>query len=665
MKAILYAVRCAHGEASQSRKELAWRYGALASVPSESGKRQQKRLGQRQRQWQWRTSVSIDADIAFWRTRGEAAAGLWLAAPALSFGQAQRLKHLLEQESITSATTPEQELSSLISGRSGFPFANLTLQYVDLRSLPEAVFFDETLYRRFMDMLAGRLLLPDDAMALAEYHGFSFADTKSLLRYVQLGWLRGDLTLEAGVSWAGVRWVAAKPGGWRSVVRRLLDGSGLNVGKGAREGSHMACRRCGSERLHRTDCPHCGQDCRYCEECLTMGRVKSCSPLISGVVAKRTDLSDAVGTGGLESFVEPWGLSDAQAAASRAGLAFLGRPAPAGSSEPEAFLIWAVTGAGKTEMIFPFLAAILAKGGRALVATPRKDVVLELSPRIRTAFAEARVVTLYGGSDQRWDEGDIVIATTHQLLRYRHAFDLVVIDELDAFPFHNNPMLNDAARHACKPYGKYILLSATPPAEMQRAVLRGRLSHVKVPVRYHRHPLPVPSTLAGLSLRRMLAARRLAKPLLKAVQASLLREAQLFVFVPGIAFVDPLTALLRRYFSCEIRGTSSKDPNRAEKVAAFREGKTRVLVTTTILERGVTVPKSDVIVLDADSRLFDEASLVQMAGRAGRSKLDPAGKVLFASRDRTQSQARAIRQIRSMNRLARRRGYLIEDRRGR
>ncbi|MNI70173.1 hypothetical protein D3C73_1259680 [compost metagenome] len=70
------------------------------------------------------------------------------------------------------------------------------------------------------------------------------------------------------------------------------------------------------------------------------------------------------------------------------------------------------------------------------------------------------------------------------------------------------------------------------------------------------------------------------------------------------------------------------------------------------------MPKSDVYILDADSELFDEASLVQMAGRSGRSKDDPCGSVWLASPEWTISQRRAIAQIRSMNKVAEKNGYL-------
>jgi late competence protein required for DNA uptake (superfamily II DNA/RNA helicase) len=65
--------------------------------------------------------------------------------------------------------------------------------------------------------------------------------------------------------------------------------------------------------------------------------------------------------------------------------------------------------------------------------------------------------------------------------------------------------------------------------------------------------------------------------------------------------------------------------------------------------------------LDADSDLFDEASLVQMAGRAGRSKDDPAGRVVFASPQWTRSQRGAISQIRTMNKIARSKGFISKE----
>jgi competence protein ComFA len=329
------------------------------------------------------------------------------------------------------------------------------------------------------------------------------------------------------------------------------------------------------------------------------------------------------------------------------------------------FLIWAVTGAGKTEMIYPLIAHEVAAGRKVLVATPRRDVVLELLPRMQRAFPERTLIALYGGSEQRWDNAEITLATTHQLLRFRHRFDLAVIDELDAFPFHNNPMLQYAARMTVRPGGRTIYLSATPPATMQQQVKAGRLPCARVPVRFHRHPLPVPWLLRIPPLAKWVKAGRMPRKLKHMLDRSLERGAQLFLFVPQIRGVLPLVELLRRVYPGEaIEGTSSQDEERAEKVQGLRGKAIRILVTTTILERGVTIPKSDVFVLDAGAGLFDEAALVQMAGRAGRSLDDPAGYVVFAAAELTRSQVGAVRQIRRMNRLALRKGFLLEKKAG-
>jgi competence protein ComFA len=261
--------------------------------------------------------------------------------------------------------------------------------------------------------------------------------------------------------------------------------------------------------------------------------------------------------------------------------------------------------------------------------------------------------------------GSITLATTHQLLRCHEAFDLVLIDELDAFPYHNNPMLLYAAAKSRKPDGVTVLLSATPPPDLQRQAAYNRLPHARVPVRFHRHPLPVPIRVAANTLPYWLHKEAIPKRVLALIKHSVDRGAQLFVFVPYISDVEGLVKLFRDSASLlglpleAVEGTSSKDPARSDKVIAFRNRTIRLLVTTTILERGVTVPKSDVFVLSADNPQFDSAALVQMAGRAGRSADDPYGYVYFAGKEMTISQRDAIRQIRRMNTIAKRKGYLL------
>ncbi|MBJ6361922.1 DEAD/DEAH box helicase family protein [Paenibacillus sp. MAHUQ-46] len=518
-----------------------------------------------------------------------------------------------------------------------------------------------------------------------------------------------------GASWDALLQLAAHRGRLRLSSAIAAAAAGRQRGASSlalawpRQRRSGRCRRCGSGAAHmrRTPCAACGRMCAYCEACLGMGRARECGLLVLGSPAPgqepATALPVATPSAPSAAWSSPhadrplvpladrlrhWGLSPAQLAAAGEALRFIeaaaagqtagnGRllpfyrqlaarfgftPSAQAPSEPgpREFLLWAVTGAGKTEMIFPLIESTLQRGGRALLATPRRDVVLELDPRIRKAFPGYSVVTLYGGSSQRWETGHITLSTTHQLYRFEAAFELVIIDELDAFPYLGDEQLYFAARKAGKPVGARVLLSATPPEELQRAASRGRLAHARVPVRYHRHPLPVPLLLRIPGTAELISRNRVPDKLVQALRHSLSREAQLFVFVAKIRHVEPMCHLLRRFLKgVAIAGTSSVDPERTEKVQLFRKREIRLLVTTTILERGVTVPRSDVFILDAGAGLFDAASLVQMAGRAGRSGDDPFGKVYFCSPDKTRSQTSAVRQITAMNRFARKRGYLL------
>lgn len=490
------------------------------------------------------------------------------------------------------------------------------------------------------ERLRGRQLLAAEAEAL-------LADTSPQLASVwraaaQLAHLCGRLSITAALEGPATR-------------RQRLTWLG-------RAHSAPRCRRCGSFAGQRVPCAACGlAACAYCEACLALGRSRACALLLRsaapGAVPRRGEAPRGTAIVPTEGGLARWGLSPAQSAAAAAALAFLARPP--GGDGPGRFLLWAVTGAGKTEMIFPLLQYILERGGRALVATPRRDVVLELAPRLAKAFPDISLATLYGGSTERWKDAQLTLATTHQLMRFYQGFDLVIIDELDAFPYHNDPMLAHAAATSCKPDGHFVYLSATPPARLQREAAQGKLTHAKVPVRFHRYPLPVPRLLKMPTVAECIRKRELPATLKKSIQTSLLREAQVFVFVTRIAQIEAFVHLMRRMFpKIHIEGTSSQDPDRASKVIAFRERTIRLLVTTTILERGVTIPRSDVFILDADNGLFDEASLVQMAGRAGRSMDDPAGRVVFASSRRTRSQVKAVAQIQKMNTIARRKGYL-------
>jgi competence protein ComFA len=321
-------------------------------------------------------------------------------------------------------------------------------------------------------------------------------------------------------------------------------------------------------------------------------------------------------------------------------------------------LVWAVCGAGKTEVLFKGIEQALEKGGRVCIATPRTDVVLELTPRLQAAFPTIEVASLYGGSEDRHKYAPLTIATTHQLLRFYQAFDTMIVDEVDAFPYSVDETLQHAVQQARKPGSSLIFLTATPSQKWQRECRSGKRNFVTIPARYHRQPLPVPTFVwCGNWEKRLNTNHRLPGNLLLWTKQRLDAGKQALIFAPRIAYMEKLLPLFQKLHPL-IQAVHAEDPDRKEKVKKMRNKEVPILVTTTILERGVTFPNIDVAVLGAEDQIFTESALVQIAGRAGRSAQFPKGDVVFFHNGKTEAMVRAHKQIVMMNKEGSKRGLL-------
>ena len=100
---------------------------------------------------------------------------------------------------------------------------------------------------------------------------------------------------------------------------------------------------------------------------------------------------------------------------------------------------------------------------------------------------------------------------------------------------------------------------------------------------------------------------------------------QIFIFTPTIDLSVKVYKFLRLFFRNGYY-INSHSENRDEIIKKFRVKKYRYLVTTAVLERGVTVKDLQVIVYHADHPIYDSYSLIQIAGRAGRKKEAPEGE---------------------------------------
>ena len=314
-------------------------------------------------------------------------------------------------------------------------------------------------------------------------------------------------------------------------------------------------------------------------------------------------------------------------------------------------LLWAVTGSGKTEMVFPVIHLVLSQGGRVCLTSPRIDVCRELYPRVDAAFQDEQVLLLYGNSKEKYRYSDLTICTTHQMLHFYQAFDLIIVDEIDAFPYEGNPMLQFALKNALKPQGRLIYLTATPPNHLLQEVQQ-TFAIEKSPLRFHQRPLIVPECLWYNRWAQASNSRFYFKKFCRMV-LELLKDNHVLVFCPSIAFMERLTKQTQAYFIEEqVASVSSIDAFREEKVQKMREQKYQVLFTTTILERGVTFENLSVIVMGANHPVYTKSSLVQIAGRVDRKGDYRRGRVIFFHNQKTKSMRQACREIKEMNQLA-------------
>ncbi|WP_156010111.1 DEAD/DEAH box helicase [Streptococcus ruminantium] len=394
------------------------------------------------------------------------------------------------------------------------------------------------------------------------------------------------------------------------------------------------CFRCGTPFEEEYQLPN---GAFYCRACLLLGRVRSDEKLYyfpQRDFPKNTCLR---WKGRLTNWQQT--ISDALCA---------------NVEKRQATLVHAVTGAGKTEMIYHTVASVIDSGGAVCLASPRIDVCIELYKRLQQDFSVP--ISLLHGESEAYFRTPMVIATTHQLLKFYRAFDLLLIDEVDAFPYADNPVLYRAVDNAVKPDGVQVFLTATSTDQLEKKIKAGKLERLSLPRRFHGNPLVVPQKIWFSQFEQYLKKGRLTPKLAKVIQHQRKTGYPLLIFVPEIGKGMEFTKVVKKAFPNENIGfVSSQTENRLEIVEGFRNKNITILISTTILERGVTFPCVDVFVIQANHYLYSSSSLVQIAGRVGRSQERPTGLLHFFHEGSTRAIEKSIAEIKQMNKEA---GYV-------
>ncbi|MFY3791561.1 DEAD/DEAH box helicase [Ureibacillus sp. MALMAid1270] len=398
------------------------------------------------------------------------------------------------------------------------------------------------------------------------------------------------------------------------------------------------CNRCHNENQQEFiefDCARCEKKCVYCRHCINMGRMSRCTDLIlwKGGISKlkRKHVLDWAGQ-----------FTPLQKKASSELIESL--------AENRNHLIHAVCGAGKTEILFPAVHFALNQGKRVCIATPRTDVVLELFPRFQKVFPQTTIHALYGGSPTQTGFAQLIITTTHQLYRFEEAFDVVIVDEADAFPYTFDESLQRAVIKAGKLGAPTVFVTATPSVKILARTKKEKWGVSFIPKRFHGHPLPVPRFEPLWNYTKTIEKGIIPTKLVQWTKERLQNNEPFLIFFPTIQLMKIATPLFESIHP-DILSVYAEDSDRKEKVMKLRNEEIPGLLTTTILERGVTIKNVQVAVVGAESKIFTSSALIQISGRVGRNVQFPDGDIVYFHHGITTEMDDARNEIRRLNKM--------------
>lgn len=371
------------------------------------------------------------------------------------------------------------------------------------------------------------------------------------------------------------------------------------------------CNRCENDnqmRFTTFHCAKCNGPCTYCRHCLKMGRVSTCTQLVYWAGEQPTYSSH-------HSIAWNGQLTPRQQKASH--------ELTASNEQQKSHLLYAVCGAGKTEILFEPIYKLLTEGKRVCIAAPRVDVILELEPRFRAVFPTTEIDALYGGAEPNQKLAQLVLATTHQLYRFREAFDVIFVDEADAFPYTADETLQQAVKKAAKQRAPIHSVTATPSKHLIASAKRTAAISI-INRRYHGHPLPMPKYEALWHYAGQIRKGKLPRKLIHWTKERLEKEQPFLIFFHNIELMEIAEPLFQK-LDPRIHAVHAAHANRKELVRALRDKALPGLLTTTILERGITIPDVQVAVIGAEQQIFTKGALIQIGGRVGRSAEHPDG----------------------------------------
>ena len=309
---------------------------------------------------------------------------------------------------------------------------------------------------------------------------------------------------------------------------------------------------------------------------------------------------------------------------------------------PMSRLVQGDVGSGKTVVALLAAACVIAEGGQVALMVPTEILAEQHFASVQKLFrTDIPVAILTGKStttervkvQNRLLKGEpLLLVGTHALLEDPVQFkqlDLVLIDEQHRFGVDQrrtlkNKGVRESGSHKTHPHS--LILSATPIPRTLAMTAFGDLAVTLIkemppgrsPVETHVVREKGQRTRAYQKIKSELKAGRQAYFIYPLVNDS---EAEGFTQLKSaIAEAENLAHEIFPEFKVGLLHGQMKNEEKVKIMNEFKRGEIQILVSTTVVEVGVDVPNSTVMVIEHAER-FGLSQLHQLRGRVGRGSL--------------------------------------------
>jgi primosomal protein N' (replication factor Y) (superfamily II helicase) len=208
----------------------------------------------------------------------------------------------------------------------------------------------------------------------------------------------------------------------------------------------------------------------------------------------------------------------------------------------QAFLLWGVTGSGKTEVYLRVAEAVLSRGRQVLLLVPEISLTPQLQAMLQARFPDTRLATLHSGLNERerlqnWlaaqaGEARLVLGTRLSVFAPLPHLGLIVVDEEHDASFKQTEGFCYSARdlaivRASQRGIPVVLGSATPALESYQNAATGRYRLLELPERINERP----PRIQCVTIDPVRTQRSFAPQMLDAIAGCLQRREQALVFI--------------------------------------------------------------------------------------------------------------------------------------